>query len=115
MIELAEAGNVRCLEYCLERLLPKRSGRPLDLKLPAIGGVRDVLAAMAAVTTALNDGDVTAEEATHLVRWFEGYAKIIEAHDLEARIEALKSQMKEKGNDLTPSQRITKTGMGSND
>src|SRR5262249_38190864 len=32
MIELAKQGNVRCLEYCLDRLLPKRSGRPLDLQ-----------------------------------------------------------------------------------
>jgi hypothetical protein len=115
MIELAKSGNVRCLEYCLERLLPKRSGRPLDLQLPTINGVHDVIAAMAAVTTAVNNGDVTAEKATHLVHWFEGYAKIIATHDLAARIEALESQMNEKGYNLTPSQRITKFGTGSND
>ena len=115
MIELANAGNVRCLEYCLERLLPKRSGRPLDLQLPTISGVRDVVTAMAAVTTAVNNGDVTAEEAAHLVHWFEGYAKIITAHDLEARIEALESQMKGKGYNPTPSQTNRKFGVGSSD
>ena len=41
MLELAKKGNVRCLEYCLDRLLPKRSGRPLDLQLPAIKGHKE--------------------------------------------------------------------------
>jgi hypothetical protein len=45
MIELAKQGKIRCLEHCLDRLLPKRSGRPLDLQLPSINGVHDVNAA----------------------------------------------------------------------
>jgi hypothetical protein len=89
MIELAKQGNVRCLEFFLDRLLPKRSGRPLDLQLPSINGVHDVRAAMAAITTAVNNGDVTAEEAAHLVRWFEAYANVITNHDLHVRLEAL--------------------------
>jgi hypothetical protein len=97
MIELAKQGNVRCLEYCLDRLLPKRSGRPLDLQLPSINGVHDIIAAMAAVATAVNNGDVTAEEAAHLVHWFEGYTKIITTHDIVVRLEALESEAKERG------------------
>jgi hypothetical protein len=113
MIELAKKGNVRCLEYCLDRLLPKRSGRPLDLQLPAIKSVHDLIAAMSAVTTAVNNGDLTAEEATHVVRWFEGYANIFTVYDFAVRLETLESEMKKQGLDLTPSQRITKFGMGS--
>ncbi len=71
MIAFAKQGNVRCLEYCLDRLLPKRGGRPLDLQLPRINSVHDVMAAMAAVTTEVNNGNLTAEEAAHLVRCFE--------------------------------------------
>ena len=96
MIELAKQGNVRCLEYCLDRLLPKRSGRPLDLQLPTINGVHDVRAAMAAITTAVNNGDVTAEEAAHLVHWFEAYAKIITTHEFHVRLEALELEAKER-------------------
>ena len=106
MIELAKQGNVRCLEYCLDRLLPKRSGRPLDLQLPSINDVRDVRAAMAAITTAVNNGDVTAEEAAHLVRWFEAYAQIITTHDILVRLEALESEAKESGDDSPPSKKI---------
>jgi hypothetical protein len=113
MLELAKKGNVRCLEYCLDRLLPKRSGRPLDLQLPAINRVPDLIAAMAEVTTAVNNGDLTAEEATHVVRWFECYANIFTVYDFAVRLETLESEMKKKGLDLTPSQRITKFGAGS--
>jgi hypothetical protein len=99
MIELAKQGNVRCLEYCLDRLLPKRRGRPLDLQLPRINSVHDVMAAMAAVTTAVNNGGVTAEEVAHLVQLFEVYTKIITSHDILARLEALESAAKERGDD----------------
>src|SRR5262245_46484933 len=33
-VELALAGNVRCLQFCLDRLMPRRAGRPLDFTLP---------------------------------------------------------------------------------
>jgi hypothetical protein len=92
--------------------LPKRSGRPLDLQLPAIKSVHDLIAGMSAVTTAVNNGDLTAEEATHVIQWFECYAKIFTVFDLAVRLEVLESEMKKKGLDLTPSQRITKFGMG---
>jgi hypothetical protein len=87
-------------------LLPKRSGRPLDLQLPSVDDVRDVRAAMAAITTAVNNGDVTAEEAAHLVRWFEAYAQIITTHDILVRLEALESEAKESGDDSSPSKKI---------
>ena len=113
MLELAKKGNVRCLEYCLDLLLPKRSGRPLDLQLPTINGVHDLIAGISAISTAVNNGDLTAEEATHVVQWFECYAKIFTVYDFAVRLETLESEMKKKGLDLTPSQRITKFGAGS--
>jgi hypothetical protein len=113
MIELAKKGNIRCLEYCLDRLLPKRNGRPLDLQLPTINSAHDVMTAMTVVTTAVNNGEVTAEEAAHLIHWFEGCAKIITTHDIIVRIEALESEMKERGYDLSPTKKIMKFGMGN--
>jgi hypothetical protein len=47
------------------------------LQLPSIKSVHDVMAAMGAVMTAVNNGDVTAEEAAHLFRSFEVYTNII--------------------------------------
>jgi hypothetical protein len=85
IVELALAGNVKCLQWCLDRLLPRRTGRPLDFTLPAVNDAHDVVAAMAAITTAVNDGSLTAEEAGQLVHILNGYTKALETRDLARR------------------------------
>ena len=93
-VELALGGNVKCLQLCLDRLMPRRAGRPLDFTLPAVNEARDIVAAMAAITTAVNDGRLTAEEAGQLMHILNGYTKALETHDLATRIAALESQLK---------------------
>ena len=93
LIQLALKGNVRCLHDCLERLAPRRNGRPVDFQLSAITRTQDVVAAMAAITTAVNNGNLTAEEAGHLVHLLEVHAKAIETYDLAVRLDRLETQM----------------------
>jgi hypothetical protein len=95
-VELALAGNVRCIQLFLERLLPRRNGRPVDFSLPAVNDVHDVVAGMAAITTAVNDGSLTAEEAGQLAHILNSYAKALTTYDFGTRIEALESQMKKR-------------------
>jgi hypothetical protein len=94
LIELATGGNVRCLEIALDRIAPKRSGRPIDFQLPEVKTIHDVVAAMAAVTSGVNDGSLTVEEASHLARVLDGYANAVTTFDLVTRVEALESQKK---------------------
>jgi hypothetical protein len=94
LIELATGGNVRCLEVALDRIAPKRSVRPIDFQLPEIKNLHDVVAAMAAVTSGVNDGSLTAEEASCLARALDGYANAITTLDLVTRVEALEAQKK---------------------
>jgi hypothetical protein len=96
--ELALEGNVKCLQMCLDRVMPRRIGRPLDFTLPAVKDTNDVIAAMAAICTALNDGRLTPEEAGQLVHILNGYAKALETYGFATRIAALESQIK-KAND----------------
>jgi hypothetical protein len=94
LIELATGGNVRCLEIALDRIAPKRSGRPIDFQLPEVKTIHDVVAAMAAVTSGVNDGSLTVEEASHLTRVLDDYANAITTFDLVTRVEALEAQKK---------------------
>jgi len=94
-VELALAGNVKCLQLCLDRLMPRRVGRPVDFTLPAVNDARDVVAAMAAITTAVNDGNLTAEEAGQLVHILNGYAAL-EIYDFAKRIAALESRTEKR-------------------
>src|SRR5262245_58725518 len=93
-VELALAGNVKCLQLCLDRLMPRRVGRPVDFTLPAVNNAHDIVVAMAAVTTAVSDGSLTAEEAGQLVHILNGYAKAVETYGFATRIAALESQIK---------------------
>jgi hypothetical protein len=93
LIQLALKGNVRCLHDCLERLAPRRNGRAVDFHLPAIKQTSDIVAAMAAITTAVNSGNLTAEEAGHLVRLLEIHVKAIETYDLTTRLDRIESRM----------------------
>jgi hypothetical protein len=95
-VELALAGNVRCIQLCLDRLLPRRNGRPVDFSLPAVNDAHDVVAGMAAITTAVNDGRLTAEEAGQLVQILNSYADALKTYDFATRIEALESKKKER-------------------
>jgi len=94
VVELALAGNVKCLEWCLDRLMPRRNGRPIDFTLPAVNGADDVVVAMTAITTAVNDGSLSTEEAGQLVHILNGCAKAFEIYGFATRIATLESQLK---------------------
>jgi hypothetical protein len=82
-----------------DRLLPKRSGRSLDIQLPPIKNVHDVVLAMAAITTAVSNGSLIAEEASHLVNLLDRYDRAITTSDFAIRLEKLESRMKKKSDD----------------
>ena len=93
MGELAKAGNVRALEFWLDRLLPKRSGRPIELQLPKIKSASDVPVAMAAVAAAVCSGSITPDEASRLVHLLERYSNAIIASEFAVRLQNLEAQV----------------------
>ena len=54
-----------------------------------------MVTALAAVTSGVNDGSLTVEEASHLSRVLDGYANAITTFDLVARVEALEAAKRE--------------------
>jgi len=71
---------------CLERIVPPRRERPLNFALPEINSADGATKAMAAITTAVANGDLTPTEAAELSRVIEGYVKTIEATEIERRL-----------------------------
>ena len=94
-IELAKNGNVRCLGHLIDRLVPKRPGRRLDLQLPTINGVHDIAAAGAAIMNELNNGNLTLEEASHLLGLLETYTRVITTSDSVMRLEKVEMQVEQ--------------------
>jgi hypothetical protein len=102
LIERALKGDVRCLQYCMDRLWPKRQGRPLDVQLPKINGVQDIPPVMVAINDGVSNGEVTAEEAWLLARSLDTYRDAIIANDFAVRLQkveaAVNKQMKKSNN-----------------
>jgi Family of unknown function (DUF5681) len=95
MLQLALDGNPRCLEYFMDRLMPPRRGRVLEQPLPKISGVNDISPAMAAITSQLNKGELTTEEASDIIGLLERYARAISAIGLAERVEKVEAQLKQ--------------------
>jgi hypothetical protein len=93
-IERALAGDSTALRLCLERIVPVRKERPLRLALPSLTNAGDAARAIAAITAAVAEGEVTPGEAADLSALVAGFAKTHEASELEARIAALESRRK---------------------
>jgi len=90
-IELALAGDGMALRLCLERILPPRKERPVDIELPSLTGAKDAVAASAALLAAVAGGEIAPGEASVVGRLLELHLRAVEAHDLEIRLAALEA------------------------
>jgi len=91
-IELALGGNVRCLGMLLDRIWPARKSAPIALSFPPIKSPQDVLAAVAALLTAVGDGRLSPEEAWALSHVAQQSMKAIEQQDVLKRLEDLEKE-----------------------
>jgi hypothetical protein len=76
----------------LERIVPVRKGRPVNLTLPPVKTAADVVEALGATVQAMADGEVTPDEAATIAGVLEAKRKAIETADLEVRIVRLEQQ-----------------------
>jgi Family of unknown function (DUF5681) len=93
-VELAQDGNVVALRLCLERLIPPRKDRPINLQLPQVAGVGDIPEALGAIVAAVADGEITPQEGQSVAGMLGAYCKAAELVNHEARLEALESVLK---------------------
>lgn len=91
-VELALSGDTAALRLCLERILPPRKSRPVNITLPEAKTVDGVAEAQSAVVQAVADGELTPEEGSTITGILEARRKAIETQDHESRIAALESK-----------------------
>jgi hypothetical protein len=91
-IALAKAGDVQMLKFFLDRLLPKE--RLIQLDLPDLDFADDAIDAMAAVSGAITNGQITTSEGTALAGMICGYSRVHEVAELSQRIDKLEASLK---------------------
>lgn len=95
-VELALAGDVTALRFCLERLAPPRKDRPVSFDVPALTGATDVVQLTASILRAVGQGELTPSEGAALAGMAESFRKQVETADLEQRIAALEERQEER-------------------
>jgi hypothetical protein len=88
-MELALAGDSAALRLCLDRIIPRRRGRAVQLGVPPVRGAADLGGTMAAITTAAMRGAITPGEAAELARVVEIFVRAVETSDFERRLQQL--------------------------
>jgi uncharacterized protein DUF5681 len=88
-IELAKAGNVQALRFCLDRFYPVRRDSPVDLALPPIQNAQDMAAAFTKITEAVATSQMTPAEGESLAQILTLQGEALLASNFEKRLEAL--------------------------
>jgi len=88
-VEIALAGDTVALRLCLERILPPRRDRVVEVGLPRITSAAEALDAMTNLVECVANGQLSASEADGLASLIERRAKLAELSDIEQRLSAL--------------------------
>ena len=91
-VQKALDGDSTAMRLCIERLVPPRKDRPVNLDLPQMECVEDTIKAMAVISSGVADGELTPSEGQVLSGMVENYRKAIETTELEERISNLEKR-----------------------
>ena len=92
VIEKAKGGDIQAAKLILDRIVPLRKGRPVQIDLPDMTEAVDVVKALSATLKAVSDGTLTPDEAQALGHVLEGQRRAIETTELEDRIKVLEQK-----------------------
>jgi hypothetical protein len=96
-VEMAMAGDASVMRALLDRLIAPRKERPVSLAMPKINSASDLIAAAAALTSAVGAGEITPGEAASLSTLVGNTAKAVETFELAERLTRLEEQMGTRG------------------
>ena len=94
VIEKAKDGDMTAARLVLDRVVPVRRGRPIEIKLPQITTPADVLAALSATIGQMAAGEITPDEAAVVTGVLDSQRRAAELVDIEARLTLLEQETK---------------------
>jgi hypothetical protein len=95
-IDKAKGGNLVACKLILDKLIPNRRERAIDLQLPKLGGTAEIPQALADALEAVAQGKITPGEGQTVAAMLEIYRKSLETTDLLARIMALEKKINQR-------------------
>ena len=96
LIERAKEGEMSAMRLCMERLMPVRKDRSVDISLPPSETMQQIFVAIGQVFAAITQGDITPAEGESLTNVLLAQKEAIVKADLERRIEELERREEKK-------------------
>jgi len=100
-IKRALTGDVNALRLCLDRLLPPRRDRPIQLSLHPIQDLQQVSSAISTVVEAIGEGRITPSEGEILANILGVQHNVLTTGDLERRVGQLEQARSTNKNEKT--------------
>ncbi len=92
LIEEALNGNMQAIKLVLDRVLPPKRDRAIDIKLPKLETPEDAVKAISTIVDALGRGNITPTEGEAISRVVDAFVKSIETYDIQKRISLLEEK-----------------------
>jgi hypothetical protein len=89
LVEKAKAGNIQALGMCVDRILPARKERSINLQSRPISSLQDLPIHFQDITSAVAEGRITPGEGKSLSDILTNHAQTMERVDLDRRVAAL--------------------------
>ena len=90
-IDDAKGGDGVMTRFCVGRILPPRRERPVRFALPPVKSAADLSATLAAITSAVAQGELTIGEAWELSQIIDTFIRAIDASEFETRLQRLEA------------------------
>lgn len=85
----AKKGNIQAIKIILERVLPPKKDRPINIAIPDIKTSADILESINSLTQAVANGEITPSEGEAFARILDSNTRAFEIHDIEKRLKAI--------------------------
>lgn len=92
VIDAAKGGDLQAAKILIDRMIPPKKDRPINLELPQLESLSDVLKANSLILNAASSGEITPLEAESLLKITEAFNKTFEILELETRLKALEER-----------------------
>jgi hypothetical protein len=77
------------MRLCLERILPPKKERPVEVDLPHLDGPGDLPGIIGALLRASASGEILPGEADRLAQILTGYVRAVELTEFDERLKVL--------------------------
>lgn len=92
LIELAIGGNIQAIKLVLDRILPPKASRSVEIAIPKIENTNDALQAISNVIHAVGQGELTPSEGEAITKIIQSFTQALQSHEFDQRLSILEQK-----------------------